>query len=77
MARGVSKACKALWALEDILAALVSADTRTRIVVERITNRLKTIDEANDVHELQRARADIKAAKAELAGWHPSALKRK
>ena len=73
----MSKACKALWALEDILAALVSADTRTRIVVERTTNRLKTIDEANDVHELERARADIKAAKSELAVWHPSALKRK
>jgi len=75
--RGVSKACKELWHLEDVIAALVKAQDHLRVTRRRITSRLKTVDEADDLRELEQAQAAIDEAKRELIGWHPSALKRK
>lgn len=77
MTKGVSSQCEALFQLENVIGALVNAEERLRVVYARIFNRLKTLDEADDLREIKQAQAAIAEAKAELAGWHPSALERK
>ena len=77
MARGVSKRCEALWTLENAIGALCKAEDHLDVADTRIANRLRTLDEADDLREIRQAREAIAEAKETLADFHPHALKRK
>lgn len=60
--------------LENALGALADAEERLRCVALRITSRMRTIAEAEEVHEINTARTAVSRARRYLAGQHPQGL---
>lgn len=67
---------KARIELETALAYLVRAEDHLQVAATRIANRLRTLDEADDLHEIAQATASVEEARRTLAGFHPNRLKR-
>ena len=57
--------------LEDALGALVDAQECLRCVALRMTSRMRTVAESEDVHEINLARTAIERTRRYLAAQHP------
>lgn len=55
----------------DELALLVGVDQKIQAVATRITNRAKTLNEADDVKLLIACRGELQRLKAHIASYHP------
>lgn len=66
-----SKAAQPKIDLENALGALADAEERLRCVALRITSRMRTIAEAEEVHEINKARTAVGRARRYLAEQHP------
>lgn len=60
--------------LETALAHLVRAEDHLKVAATRIANRLRTLDEADDLHEIAQAQASVEGAREVLIGFHPNRL---
>lgn len=57
--------------LEDALGALADAEERLRCVALRITHRMRTVAEREEVNEINTARTSITRARRYLVAHHP------
>jgi len=63
--------------LENVLGCLVSALERLAVVEVRISNRMRTAEEARDVVEVREVVCVLEECRDRLSAWHPQALSRK
>lgn len=57
--------------LEDCLAALLAADQHCHAAALRLTNRARTVEEAEIIAEIIAARGDLRRLRDQLAACHP------
>jgi hypothetical protein len=60
--------------LEEVLASLLDAEEHWRCAALRLTQRMRTLDEAEILAELNAGRAAVIQAKTNLAKLHPDRL---
>lgn len=58
--------------LEDALAALLDAEEHWRCAALRLTQRMRTQDEADILAEINAGRVALRQASAHLVQWHPN-----
>jgi hypothetical protein len=62
--------------LEEVLASLLDAEEHWRCAALRLTQRMRTLDEAEILTELNAGRVAVVNAKTRLAKLHPDRLVR-
>lgn len=62
--------------IEEVLASLLDAEEHWRCAALRLTQRMRTLDEAEILGELNAGRVAIVKAKTALAQLHPNRLRR-
>jgi len=62
--------------IEEVLASLLDAEEHWRCAALRLTQRMRTLDEAEILTELNAGRAAVIKAKTGIAKFHPDRLVR-